>query len=314
MIANVKIEGAITAMVTPFTSDGKVDLNGLKENVAFQIKSGISGLVPLGTTGESPVISDSEREQIVRAVVSAAGGKVPVIVGTGTNSTEHSIELSRQAERLGADAVLVVSPYYNKPSQEGLFRHFKAIAGSIKIPVVVYNIQGRTAVNIETATLARMAQVPNIIAVKEASGNIGQMMEVLDQLPKTFSVVSGDDNLTFPLMALGGRGVISVVSNLIPRKVSDMCAAAAKGDFATARRLHFEMLPIFKAAFIETNPVPIKAAMTLAGMAAGPVRLPLCELQPSNHDKLKAVLQNLGLVKQGMAQSPKGDLGMRLVK
>ena len=294
---DVRIEGAITAMVTPFKESGGLDVEGLKRNVKFQVDNGISGLVPLGTTGESPTISDEERETVIKTVVAAAVGKVPVIVGTGTNSTEHSIELSRQAEELGADAVLVVSPYYNKPTQEGLYRHFKAIAESISIPVVVYNIQGRTAVNIETSTLQRLSQVGNIISVKEASGSLAQMMDVLEQLPKTFSVVSGDDNLTLPLMALGGRGVISVVSNLIPRKVSDMCAAASKGDFAAARRLHFEMLPLFKAAFIETNPVPIKAAMKMAGMAAGPVRLPLCELQPANFDKLAAVLQKMGVLK-----------------
>ncbi len=292
-----RIEGAITAMVTPFTESGELDVEGLSRNANFQIENSISGLVPLGTTGESPTISDDERETVIKTVVTAAAGRVPVIVGTGTNSTAHSIELSRQAEELGADAVLVVSPYYNKPTQEGLYRHFKAIAESIKIPVVVYNIQGRTAVNIETATLARMAQVPNIISVKEASGNLAQMMDVLEQLPKNFSVVSGDDNLTLPLMALGGRGVISVVSNLIPRKVSDMCAAGLKGDFAAARRLHFEMLPIFKAAFLETNPIPIKAAMNMAGMPAGPVRLPLCEMQPANLEKLKAVVQKMGLVR-----------------
>ncbi|MBI2580950.1 4-hydroxy-tetrahydrodipicolinate synthase [Candidatus Woesearchaeota archaeon] len=292
------MEGAITAMVTPFKQDGSLDIAGLEKNVEFQIQQGISGLVPLGTTGESPTVSEEERETIIKTVVAAAAGKVPVIVGTGTNSTEHSIELSRQAEELGADAVLVVSPYYNKPTQEGLYRHFKAIAESIKIPLVVYNIQGRTAVNIETATLARMAQsCSNIIAVKEASGNLAQMMDVLDQLPKAFSVVSGDDNLTLSLMALGGRGVISVVSNLLPKKVSDMCAAAMKGDFAAARELHFELMPIFKTAFIETNPIPIKAAMGMAGLAAGPVRMPLCEMQPANLDKLRAAVQKLGLAK-----------------
>ena len=301
MASKVMIEGAITAMVTPFTESGELDVEGLKRNVRFQIDGGISGLVPLGTTGESPTVSDDERETVIKTVVAAAAGRVPVIVGTGTNSTEHSIELSKQAEELGADAVLVVSPYYNKPTQEGLYRHFKAIAESISIPVVVYNIQGRTGVNIETATLQRMAQVSNIIAVKEASGNIAQMMDVLEQLPKTFSVVSGDDNMTLALMALGGRGVISVVSNLIPGKVSSMCAAAAKGDFAAARKLHFEMLPLFKAAFIETNPIPIKTAMNLAGLPAGPVRMPLCEMQPANVDKLKAALQKMGILKAAMA-------------
>ena len=298
---SVRIEGAITAMVTPFTESGELDVEGMKRNVEFQIANGISGLVPLGTTGESPTVSDEERETVIRTVVEAAAGKVPVIVGTGTNSTEHSIELSQQAEELGADAVLVVSPYYNKPTQEGLYRHFKAIAEAVSIPVVVYNIQGRTGVNIETATLARMAQVPNIIAVKEASGNLAQMMDVLEQLPKTFSVVSGDDNMTMPLMALGGKGVISVVSNLTPRKVSDMCAAGLRGDFATARKLHFEMLPLFKAAFIETNPIPIKTAMNMAGLAAGPVRMPLCEMQSANVEKLRAVLQKMGVLKAATA-------------
>ncbi len=300
--AKVRIEGAMTAMVTPFTESGELDVEGLKGNVEFQIANGISGLVPLGTTGESPTVSDEERETVIKAVVAAAAGRVPVIVGTGTNSTEHSIGLSQQAEELGADAVLVVSPYYNKPTQEGLYRHFKAIAEAISIPVVVYNIQGRTGVNIETATLARMAQsCSNIIAVKEASGNLAQMMDVLEQLPKTFSVVSGDDNMTMPLMALGGRGIISVVGNLIPRKVSDMCAAGLRGDFATARKLHFELLPLFKAAFFETNPIPIKTAMNLAGLPAGPVRMPLCEMQPANLEKLKAVLQKMGVLKAAKA-------------
>src|SRR3989338_1444442 len=297
MKQQVKVEGAITAMITPFAEGGGLDVEGLRENVNFQIGNSISGLVPLGTTGESPTISDDERETVIRTVVAAAAGRVPVIVGTGTNSTKHSIELSRQAAALGADAVLVVSPYYNKPTQEGLYRHFKAIAESIRLPVVVYNIQGRTGVNIETATLQRMALVKNIIAVKEASGNVSQMMDVLDKLPGSFSVVSGDDNLTLPLMSLGWRGVISVVSNLVPGKVSAMCAAALKGDFAAARRLHFEMLPLFKAAFIETNPIPIKAAMGMAGLPAGPVRMPLCEMQPANLEKLRAVVKKMGLVK-----------------
>ncbi|MBI2550412.1 4-hydroxy-tetrahydrodipicolinate synthase [Candidatus Woesearchaeota archaeon] len=301
---NVRIEGAMTAMVTPFTEDGKLDVEGLRKNVEFQIANGISGLIPCGTTGESPTLSHDEHDLVIEETVKAARGRVLVIAGTGSNSTQEALRLSKHAEEAGADAVLVVSPYYNKPTQEGLYRHFKAIAESISIPVVVYNIQGRTGVNIETATLARMAQsCSNIIAVKEASGNVAQMMDVLEQLPKTFSVVSGDDNMTMPLMALGGRGVISVVSNLIPKKVSDMCAAALKGDFAAARKLHFEMLPLFKAAFIETNPIPIKAAMSLAGLPSGPVRMPLCEMQPTNLDKLKAALQKMGVLKATAAKA-----------
>ncbi len=295
---NIRMEGAMTAMVTPFTEDGRLDVEGLRKNIEFQIANGISGLVPCGTTGESPTLSHDEHDLVIGETVKAASGRVPVIAGTGSNSTQEALRLSKHAEEAGVDAVLVVSPYYNKPTQEGLYRHFKAIAESVSIPVVVYNIQGRTGVNIETATLARMVQsCSNIIAVKEASGNVAQMMDVLEQLPKAFSVVSGDDNLTLPLMSLGGRGVISVVSNLIPKKVSDMCTAALKGDFAAARKLHFEMLPLFKTAFIETNPIPIKVAMNLAGLPAGPVRMPLCEMQPANLDKLKAVLQKMGLLK-----------------
>ncbi len=297
-MAAVKIEGAITAMVTPFDSEtGKIDVEGLNRNVEFQIANGISGLVPCGTTGESPTLSHDEHDEVIELTVKAARGRVPVIAGTGSNSTQEALRLSKHAEEVGADAVLVVSPYYNKPTQEGLYRHFKAIAESISIPVVVYNIQGRTGVNVETSTLARLSKVNGIIAVKEASGSLPQMMDVISQLPPAFSVVSGDDNLTLPLLALGGRGVISVVSNLLPRKVSDLCAAGLKGDLATARKIHFELLPIFKAAFIETNPIPIKAAMNLAGLPAGPVRMPLCEMQSANYEKLKAVLQQMGVVK-----------------
>jgi 4-hydroxy-tetrahydrodipicolinate synthase len=293
----IRIEGAITALITPFDNEsGAVDIEGLKQNVRFQIENGISGLAPLGTTGESPTISDEERVEIIKAVVSEAAGRVPVIVGTGSNSTEHAIALSQQAEELGADAVLVVSPYYNKPTQEGLYRHFKAIAESISIPVVVYNIKGRTGVNIETSTMVRLSKVRGIAAVKEASGDLGQMFDVISQIPNLI-VVSGDDNLTLPLMRFGGRGVISVVSNLLPRQVSDLCAAGLKGDFEAALKIHNGLMPIFKAAFFETNPIPIKAAMNLAGIPAGPVRMPLCEMEPANYDKLQAVLVKMGIVK-----------------
>ncbi|MBI2971880.1 MAG: 4-hydroxy-tetrahydrodipicolinate synthase [Candidatus Aenigmarchaeota archaeon] len=285
------MEGCITALVTPFDTALGVDYAGLRENVRFQIANGVSGLVPLGTTGESPTITDDEREKIVSAVVDEANGKAAVIVGAGTNSTEKTIKYARQAKDLGADAVLIVSPYYNKPTQEGLYRHFKAVNDAVAMPVIVYNIQGRTGVNIETPTLLRMSGLTNVRAVKEASGSISQMMDVIAQLPKDFIVLSGDDNMTLPLIAAGGRGVISVVSNLFPRMVSDMVSHALKGDFESARKLHYKLMPIFKTAFIETNPMPIKAAMNFAGMPAGGCRLPLCELQPQNAEKLKAVLR-----------------------
>ncbi|MBI3051368.1 4-hydroxy-tetrahydrodipicolinate synthase [Candidatus Woesearchaeota archaeon] len=288
----MKFQGCITALVTPLTDTGEVDYEGLRRNVDFQIMHGVSGLVPLGTTGESPTIHDDEMDKIIRTVVEQANGRVPAIAGTGTNSTEKTIKYTRQAKSLGADAVLIVSPYYNKPTQEGLYQHFSAVATAVDIPIIVYNIQGRTGVNIETVTLKRMAEHRNIVAVKEASGNLSQMMDVLNELPAEFAVISGDDNLTLPLLSLGGVGVISVVSNLLPDKVSSMVKYGLEGDFEAARQIHFELLPFFKAAFIETNPIPIKAAMNMKGLPAGPCRLPLVKLSPQNEDKLRRVVEN----------------------
>ncbi len=286
----LKLEGCMTAMVTPFDSGMEVDYEGLRANVRFQIDNGVRALVPLGTTGESPTIRDGERKKIIEAVVAEARGRVPVIVGTGTNSTHSTMEHTKEAENLGADAALVVSPYYNKPTQEGLYRHFEAVSKSARIPIIIYNIQGRTGVNIETPTLMRLAKLHNVAGVKEASGSVAQMMDVIDQKPKEFAVLSGDDNLTLPLIGMGGKGVISVVSNLLPRRVSGMVDAALLGDMEMARRMHYELMPIFKGAFVETNPIPIKAAMQLSGMPSGDLRLPLCGLQQQNLDKLRQVL------------------------
>src|SRR3989338_2337331 len=275
-----KFEGAITAMITPFTPNGEIDYEGLRRNVRFQIEEGINGLLPLGTTGETPTLSAEEKEKVAKAVIEEAGGKVPVLVGTGSYSTKTTIEHTKKAKALGADAALIVSPYYNKPTQEGLYLHFKTVAESVDIPIIIYNIQSRTGVNIETGTLLRLSSIKNIISVKEASGNMNQMMDVINQLPKDFVVLSGDDSLTLPLMSLGGRGVISVVSNLLPKKVSRMVELYLEGKTEEAKKLHYELLPIFRAAFIETNPMPIKAAMSICGMPAGKCRLPLCDLQP----------------------------------
>ena len=283
--------GCFTAMVTPFRQDNTIDFDGLKRNIEFQIKGGISGLVPLGTTGESPVISDTERSSIITFVVDKVDGRVPVIVGTGTNNTEKTIRYSKEAERLGADAVLVVSPYYNKPTQECLYRHFTDVADSVEIPVIIYNIQSRTGVNIETPTLKRLAERRNIIGVKEASGNLSQIMDVLHELPEGFLVLSGDDNLTLPIMSMGGAGVISVVSNLFPAKVSGLVKAALEHNYGEAGKLHFELLPVFKAAFIETNPMPIKAAMNFAGLSAGNCRPPLYGLLPPNEERIRKVIE-----------------------
>jgi 4-hydroxy-tetrahydrodipicolinate synthase len=265
-------------------------LEALRENVRFQIENGVHGLVPLGTTGESPTIREEERKLIIKAVVDEVNSKIPVIVGTGTYSTEEAVRLSKEAQDLGADGLLVVAPYYNKPTQEGLYLHFKAISEAVDLPIIVYNIPGRTGVNVEVQTLVRLSQFNNIVAVKEASGNLAQVMDIIEALGDRITVLSGDDNLTLPIMALGGKGVISVISNLLPKPMVEFVEAALKGDFKKAKELHYHLLPLFKAAFIETNPIPIKTMMNLVGMKAGPCRLPLCNMQPHNLEKVKKIL------------------------
>jgi 4-hydroxy-tetrahydrodipicolinate synthase len=265
-------------------------LEALRENVRFQIENGVHGLVPLGTTGESPTIKEEERKLIIKTVVDEVNGKIPVIVGTGTYSTEEAIRLSKEAQDLGADGLLVVAPYYNKPTQEGLYLHFKAISEAVDLPIIVYNIPGRTGVNVEVQTLVRLSQFDNIVAVKEASGNLAQVMDIIEALGDRITVLSGDDNLTLPIMALGGKGVISVISNLLPKPLVELVESALKGDFKKAKELHYHLLPLFKAVFIETNPIPIKTMMNLVGMKAGPCRLPLCNMQPHNLEKVKKIL------------------------
>ncbi|MBI2653848.1 4-hydroxy-tetrahydrodipicolinate synthase [Candidatus Woesearchaeota archaeon] len=290
-------KGAITAIVTPFTENGELDLESLKGLVEFQIKNHIDGIVPCGTTGESPSLNEEEHVEVVKTVVDAANGKVPVIAGAGSNSTEHAIELTRKAADIGANATLHVCPYYNKPTQEGLYRHFSAIAKAVDLPIIIYNIQGRTAVNMETATLARLAKEhSNIVGVKEASGNVAQMMDVINELPKNFAVISGDDNLTLPLMALGGKGVISVASNIVPKEMHELCKYALDGDLESAKRLHYHLLPLFKGIFIETNPIPIKAAVAMKGMIKEAYRLPMCEMKPENKEKLRNILKSLKIL------------------
>ena len=288
----ILFRGAATALITPFLPNGEVDCAGLKQNITFQIENGIQALVPLGTTGETPTLDEKERESVMRVVVEtvrASRKKIPVIMGAGTNSTKKTIKNAMQAEAWGADAVLIVTPYYNKPTQAGILAHFSAVSAAIRIPIIVYNIKSRTGTNIETPTLQKLAQLENIIAVKESSGDINQMMDVLDRVPG-IAVYSGDDAMTLPLVALGGLGVISVVSNLLPSQVVAMVNAALDGDLARARKIHFDLLPIFKGAFIESNPGPIKYAMNKRGLAAGSLRLPLVEMTVENQAKLDAIL------------------------
>ncbi len=290
-------KGAITAIVTPFKENGELDEESLRRLVEFQIENGIDGIVPCGTTGESPTLDYEEHQRVIEIVIDAANGKVPVTAGTGSNSAREAIEETKKAADAGADASLQVCPYYNKPTQEGLYRHFSAIANAVDIPIIIYNIQGRTAVNMETSTLARLAKDhSNIIGVKEASGNLAQMMDVINTLPKEFVVLSGDDNLTLPLMVLGGKGVISVASNIAPKEMHDLTKYALNGDFEKARKLHYELLPLFKGIFIETNPIPIKAALAMKGMLKEVYRLPLCEMKAENKEKLRQILKDLKLI------------------
>jgi 4-hydroxy-tetrahydrodipicolinate synthase len=284
--------GVTTAMITPFLPDGSLDIEGLKRNTLHQLENGINGLLPLGTTGETPTLTDDEKEQVVRVVVEVTreqGGQVPVLVGVGTNSTDKTIKYAKLAQDWGADALLVVTPYYNKPTQEGLVRHFHAVCEAVDLPIVVYNIKGRTGTNIETPTLKRIAENENVIGVKEASGDIHQMMEVLQDIPE-IAVYSGDDGMTFPLTCLGGQGVISVVSNLLPAALVELVNESLAGNLAPARQLHFKLLPVFKAAFVESNPGPIKYAMNQLGLAAGPVRLPLVRVSESSKKIIDTVL------------------------
>ena len=289
--------GALTAIVTPFRENGAIDEEALRRLVEFQIKNKIDGIVPCGTTGESPTLDYGEHDRAIEIVIEAANGKVPVIAGTGSNSAEEAIEMTKHAADAGADASMQVCPYYNKPTQEGLFRHFSAIAKAVDIPMIIYNIQGRTAVNMETATLARLAKEhSNIIGVKEGSGNLAQMMDVINELPRNFAVLSGDDNFTLPLMALGGKGVISVASNIIPREMHDLTEYALKGNFEKARQIHYRLLPLFKGIFIETNPIPIKAALAMKSMIKESYRLPMCEMKPENREKLRKILKGLKII------------------
>jgi 4-hydroxy-tetrahydrodipicolinate synthase len=289
--------GSFVALVTPFRN-GKVDEAKLRELVEMHAANGTDGLVPCGTTGESPTLSHDEHKRVVEIVVEAARKRMKILAGTGSNSTSEAIELTRHAEKAGADGALVVNPYYNKPTQEGLYRHFRAVAESVALPIVVYNIQSRTAVNIETATMSRLVKdVTNIKGVKEASGSLDQMSQVIAACGPGFAVLSGDDNLTLPLMAVGGHGVISVIANILPRETADMVHAALENDIKRARELHYRLFPMARAAFLETNPIPIKEAMAMAGMLEPEFRLPMCRMSDANRETLRGILRQYNLVK-----------------
>ena len=289
--------GCGTALVTPFQKDLSLDEETLRHLVRRQIEAGINFLVPCGTTGESPTLSHKEHLRVVEITVEEAKGKVPVLGGAGGYNTAEVIELAKQLRHLGVDGILSVNPYYNKPTQEGLYQHFKAIAAAVPLPMVVYNIQGRTGVNIETSTLKRLAEIENIVGVKEASGNIGQMAAVAHAMPERFNILCGDDAITIPLIALGGRGVISVVSNEIPAEMTKLTQLAMSGDFAGARLLQRTWFPLMEANFLESNPIPVKAAMAMMGLLQPVWRLPITPPSAQTESKMESVLRSLGLVR-----------------
>ena len=290
----MKLEGLFTAVATPFLPSGDLDQEGLRANLRFQMHHEVNGIVVLGSTGEDPTLTSQEREKIVAIALEEVKNKALLFVGTGSYSTKEAIARTDKAKEMGADGALIVTPYYNKPTQEGLYLHYAAIASAVDLPICIYNIQGRTGQNLQTATLERLFSFPNIIGVKEGSCNLFQIIEVIAAAKKwrpDFKIMSSDDALTLPLMGCGGHGIISVVSNVFPGYLKNMVDAALQGDFKTAQDWHYQLLPFFNACFIETNPIPIKAAMNHLGMPAGPCRLPLCDLSESNLLKLHTVLE-----------------------
>ncbi len=298
---SLEIRGCGTALVTPFRKDGSVDEAALRRLVQFQLRAEIDFLVPCGTTGEAPTLEHGEYLGVIRVVVEEAGGKVPIVVGVGGNNTKKVCDLAAEVEGLGVHGILSVAPYYNRPTQEGLFQHFQAIAQSTDLPVILYNVPGRTSSNIEPATVGRLSQIPNIFGIKEASGSIVQQMEVLNAVPPGFRVLSGDDAFTFPLMALGGKGVICTTSNQIPAQMTKLTHLLLDGKYDEARKLHFHLLPLMQANFLETNPTPVKAGLAMMGMIEEVYRLPIVPMKPENRAKLEKVLAAQGLLTKGAA-------------
>jgi 4-hydroxy-tetrahydrodipicolinate synthase len=293
----INFTGVGTAMVTPFTRSGALDESAVRRLARRQIDAGVHFLVPCGTTGESPTLSNAERVRTVELLVDEANGGVPVLAGAGGYNTHEVIELAGEMARAGASGFLSVTPYYNRPTQEGLYQHYRAIAESTALPIIVYNVPGRTGCNVEPKTLARLAEVPNIVGVKEASGNIQQMADICGLVPPGFIVLSGDDAITLPLMAIGGRGIISVASNEIPEEMVAMVEAAERGDFAAARLVHNRFLPLMQANFVEANPIPVKAAMAAMGLLEEVYRLPMCPPRAESRDRILGVLRSLELLK-----------------
>lgn len=288
-------KGSFVAIVTPF-ADGKVDEQALGALVDWHILEDTHGIVPCGTTGESATLTYEEHEHVVEYVIKKVAGRVPVIAGTGSNSTEETIMLTRHAKDAGADGALIITPYYNKPSQEGLYRHFKAVADDVDIPIVMYNVPGRTAVNMLPETVARCSKIKNIVGIKEATANLGQISDIIELCGKSFAVMSGDDFTVLPTLSLGGSGVISVSANCAPSDMAGLCNAYFAGDMVEAARLHYKLQPLNRSMFIDTNPIPVKTALSMMGKCAGELRLPLCPMSAANDEKLRNTLKAYGLV------------------
>ena len=287
--------GSMVALVTPFR-DGKVDGKSLESLVEFHIQNGTHGIVPCGTTGESATLSHQEHDEVVKAVIKAVDKRVPVIAGTGSNSTDEAVRLTREAEKSGADGALMISPYYNRPTQEGIYQHYKKVAEAVAIPIIVYNIPGRTGSKIEPETLARLSEIKNIAGVKEATGSVDQAIDVIRLCGDQLAVYSGEDSLTFSLMALGGKGVISTVANVAPKEMSQLTEACLKGQWEKGRELQFRLIPLIRSVFIETNPIPVKTALSLMGKCTAELRLPLTPMVEGNLKKLKQAMADFGLV------------------
>ncbi len=289
------IKGAIVAIVTPFKA-GKVDEEGLRSLIEFQIENGTDGIVPCGTTGESATLSYDEHNRVIDITIEAVGGRVPVIAGTGSNSTSETIMLTKHAEKAGADAALLITPYYNKPTQEGLYRHYRAVSEAVDIPLILYNVPGRTGVNMLPDTIARLAEFKNIVGIKEATGNMAQVSDIIERCPEDFVVLSGDDFTTFPILCLGGKGVISVTSNVAPGDVASMIDAFEQGDIEGARAIHYRLMPLNSAMFLETNPIPVKTALSIIGRIEEEFRLPLCPMLKKNRELLVETLRAYKLI------------------
>jgi len=287
--------GALTAIITPFR-EGAVDERALRDLIEWQIQSGIDGIVPCGSTGESATLSHAEHERVVKITIEQTRKRVPVLAGTGSNSTAEAIRLTASAREMGADGALLLSPYYNKPTQEGIYKHYKMIAASVDLPLFMYNIPGRTASNIAPETMARLCEIKQIVGVKEASGSMDQISDIFRLCGDRLTVLSGDDSMVVPIMALGGKGVVATASNVVPREMHDLAAAGLSGDFARAREIHYRLLPLLRMLFVETNPIPVKQAAAFLGRCANELRLPLVPMTPPAADRLKAAMKELRLL------------------